>query len=361
MAWIKVEHSLPGKPKVMELAELLGVEADTVVGHLIRFWIWVDQNVSRNCPGFGGTKAGLDREAGRTGFCDAMIEVGWLVQKDGRFEIPDFDDHLSQSAKTRADEAKRKQNQRMSRSERDISGTIVPPTTGREGGPEKIRRDKNNKTETETRARTRGQAPAESQPPAPDPVLADLDGPADPVIIPEAMQAPDVLRAARQWFRHLQTRAPERVPIPASPQLQEFWQRHARWGPERFKAAVSFSVARGYLNLVEERDDDGGGRKRTGQAAGAAERLTPNQQRERNNARAFEAVFGEAPPDWEGSRAALRREEDRLHPSAAIDVGAGLELLLLGGRGHGDDGGSIEQRSFPAAGGSDQSDSTGAE
>lgn len=142
MAWIKVEHSLPGKPKVMELAELLGVEADTVVGHLIRFWIWVDQNVSRNCPGFGGTIAGLDREAGRTGFCDAMIKVGWLTLQDGRFEIPDFDDHLSQSAKTRADEAKRKQNQRLSRSERDNSGTNVPPATGRQGGPEKRREEK---------------------------------------------------------------------------------------------------------------------------------------------------------------------------------------------------------------------------
>jgi len=361
MAWIKVEHSLPGKPKVMELAELLGIEADAVVGHLIRFWIWCDQNVSRNCPGFGGTKSGLDREAGRTGFCDAMIKVGWLTCKDGRFEIPDFDNHLSQSAKTRAEEAKRKQNQRISRSDRDKCPENVPPQAGHKGGPDKRREEENNKTETETRTHARGDTSGESQPPAPDPVLQDLDAPPEPVVIPEAMRGPEVLKAARQWFRHLQQKAPERVPLPASPQLQEFWQRVARWGPERFRAAVSFTVARGYLNLVEERDDDGKG-KRTGHGSAAAgERLTPNQQRERNNARAFEAVFGEAPPDWEGARAALRREEDRLHPSAAIDVGAGLELLLLGGRGHGDDGRGLEQRSVSSAGGFDQGDSAGAE
>lgn len=334
MAWIKVEHSLPGKPKVMELAELLGVEADTVVGHLIRFWIWVDQNVSRNCPGFGGTKAGLDREAGRTGFCDAMIKVGWLTLRDGRFEIPDFDDHLSQSAKTRADEAKRKQNQRMSRSERDMSGTIVPPKTGREGGPEKIRGDKNNKTETETRARTRGQTSAESQPPAPDPVLADLDAPADPVIIPEAMQAPEVLKSARQWFRHLQTRAPERVPQADSEQLRAFWVYAGGLGPDRFLRAVAFSVGRGYSNLVEEVEQDARVKQSPRGAAPGVERLTPNQQRERNNRRAFEAVFGSAPSDWEGSGSVVRCEADRLLAEPALDLGdcAGL---LSGGAGGG--------------------------
>ena len=341
MAWIKVEHSLPGKPKVMELAELLGVEADTVVGHLIRFWIWVDQNVSRNCPGFGGTKAGLDREAGRTGFCDAMIKVGWLTLKDGRFEIPDFDDHLSQSAKTRADEAKRKQNQRLSRSERDNSGTNVPPATGRQGGPEKRREEKNNKTETETRARTRGQAPAESQPPASDPVLADLDAPADPVIIPEAMQAPEVLKAARQWFRHLRGRASERLPEEGSEQLREFWRLADSWGPQRFVRAVSFSVARGYANLVEEVEQDARGKQNPRGAVSGVERLTPNQQRERNNRRAFEAVFGSAPSDWEGSGSVVRREADRLLAEPALNLGDCAGLLPGGaGRDGGDEGGS---------------------
>ena len=355
-AWIKIEDSTPDKPEVWKMAERLAIDADAVLGKLVRIWIWADQQtLDGNAASV--TRALLDRCAGVTGFADAMIAVGWLKATEDGVSFLHFERHNGETAKKRALTRRRVERHRSCN-----AGSVTEAPIGNAGGVTKRREEKkNNKTETETRARTRGQASAESQPPAPDPVLADLDAPADPVIIPEAMQAPEVLRAARQWFRHLQTRAPERVPIPASPQLQEFWQRHARWGPERFKAAVSFSVARGYLNLVEERDDDGGGRKRTGQAAGAAERLTPNQQRERNNARAFEAVFGEAPPDWEGSRAALRREEDRLHPSAAIDVGAGLELLLFGGRGHGDDGGSLEQRSFPAAGRSDQSDSAGTE
>lgn len=341
MAWIKVEHSLPGKPKVMELAELLGIEADTVVGHLIRFWIWVDQNVSRNCPGFGGTKSGLDREAGRTGFCDAMIKVGWLTFKDGRFEIPDFDSHLSQSAKTRGEEAKRKQNQRMSRSERDNSGTNVPPKTGHKGGPDKIREEKILNTETETRTHARGESSGESQPPAPDPVLQDLDAPAEPVVIPEAMRGPEVLKAARQWFRHLRDRAPERIPEEGSEQLREFWRLAHSWGPQRFVKAVSFSVARGYANLVEEVEQDAQ-RKATGRAAPAAERLTPNQQRERNNRRAFEAVFGSAPGDWEGPGSSVRREADRLLAEPVIDLGDSLGLLPGGAGGRGSNEGGSE-------------------
>jgi hypothetical protein len=37
-----------------------------------------------------------------------MIDVGWLSIVDGKVEIPNYDDHLSQSAKARAVEAKRK-------------------------------------------------------------------------------------------------------------------------------------------------------------------------------------------------------------------------------------------------------------
>lgn len=354
-AWIKIEDSTPDKPEVWKMAERLAIDADAVLGKLVRIWIWADQQtLDGNAASV--TRALLDRCAGVTGFADAMIAVGWLKATEDGVSFLHFERHNGETAKKRALTRRRVERHRSGNAD-----SVTETPIGNAGGVTKRREEKkNNKTETETRARTRGQASAESQPPASDPVLADLDAPADPVIIPEAMRAPEVLKAARQWFRHLQTRAPERVPIPASPQLQEFWQRHARWGPERFKAAVSFSVARGYLNLVEERDDDGGGRKRTGQAAGAAERLTPNQQREINNRRAFEIVFGEAPGDWEGARTTLRREEDRLHPSAVVDVGASLELLLLGSRGSGDNDGGPEHGPLPAAGGSDQSDTAGA-
>lgn len=148
--WIKIEHSLPGKPEVMRLASRLGIDEMAVVGHLVIFWSWVDQNLSPDCPAAIGTNKGLDRVVGRDGFVDAMIEVGWLSFSDGKVEIPNYDHHLSESAKKRALEARKKHRQRnSSRKSPATVGTNVPQPSGQNGGPEKRERreEENSKKE----------------------------------------------------------------------------------------------------------------------------------------------------------------------------------------------------------------------
>jgi len=141
--WIKIETSLPRKPEVMRLAELLDIDEFAVVGHLVCFWSWVDENVSPECPSVSGTKRGLDRVAGRDGFTTAMIEVGWLVMEDGKVTIPHLEYHLSSGAKTRAFEQRKKAEQRKQGQSSgkcpDKSGT----TQGQKQGPEEIREEKN--------------------------------------------------------------------------------------------------------------------------------------------------------------------------------------------------------------------------
>lgn len=335
-AWIKIEDSTPDKPEVWKMAERLAIDADAVLGKLVRIWIWADQQtLDGNAASV--TRALLDRCAGVTGFADAMIAVGWLKATEDGVSFLHFERHNGETAKKRALTRRRVERHRSCNAD-----SVTETPIGNAGGVTKRREEKkNNKTETETRARTRGQASAESQPPAPDPVLADLDAPADPVVIPEAMQAPEVLRAARQWFRHLQTRAPERVPQADSEQLRAFWVYAGGLGPDRFLKAVAFSVGRGYSNLVEEVEQDARVKQSPRGAAPGVERLTPNQQRERNNRRAFEAVFGSAPSDWEGSGPVVRREEDRFLAEPALDLGNCAGLLPGGaGGGGGDEGGS---------------------
>ncbi len=139
--WIKVEHSLPNKPEVMKLATYLGINEMAVVGHLVLFWSWVDTNMSPECPVVNGTKSGLDRVAGRDGFVDAMQKVGWLFFEDGKVSIPNYEHHLSKSAKTRASEARKKKTQRSHRDKcPDGNGT----KSGQEQGPEKRREEKSN-------------------------------------------------------------------------------------------------------------------------------------------------------------------------------------------------------------------------
>lgn len=110
--WIKIQHGLIDKPEVMRMSEDLDISPYEVVGHLVAVWFWVDMNLSRNCPEVRGTKKGLDRVAGRDGFAEAMISVGWLRLENGILSVPNYDSHLSKSAKSRAEESKKKAKQR---------------------------------------------------------------------------------------------------------------------------------------------------------------------------------------------------------------------------------------------------------
>ena len=99
--WIKVEEAMPDKPEVFAIATELNLDPDAVVGKLIRVWSWA----SRSCHGDGVTPSSsahaIDRAAGTTGFAKAMINCGWLLQKNDCLQFPRFDRHNSKTAKER--------------------------------------------------------------------------------------------------------------------------------------------------------------------------------------------------------------------------------------------------------------------
>jgi hypothetical protein len=67
-----------------------------------------------------------------------MESVGWLKIDDaGRVHVPNYDHHLSKSAKTRASEQRKKTRQR---SKRDDNGTNVPAATGQKRGQSRDQR-----------------------------------------------------------------------------------------------------------------------------------------------------------------------------------------------------------------------------
>lgn len=123
--WIKVEHSTPDKPEVLRIAELLGISRRECLGLLVDFWRWIDANaradvvpnLSRQC---------LDSVLNCPGFSAAYEAVGWIEwdDKNASARIVNFDNHHSQSAKTRAYEQKKKKRQRENVSR------ICPDETG---------------------------------------------------------------------------------------------------------------------------------------------------------------------------------------------------------------------------------------
>lgn len=128
MSWIKFETGTPDKPEVWEIAQHLSIDPDAVVGKLLRVWSWFDAhtisdsgNELGNAKGNAPTvtpanapcvtkragKALLDRLVGVTGFCDAMILAGWMLEDCDTITLPNFDRHNGITAKTRALTAKR--------------------------------------------------------------------------------------------------------------------------------------------------------------------------------------------------------------------------------------------------------------
>lgn len=133
--WIKIEIATSQKIEVFQLAEILDLDVDTVLGKLMRLWCWADVNTI-NGHAKSVTKKLLDRVVACDGFATALLDerVGWLEEdENGNLRIPNFDRHNGKGAKKRATDAERQANKRakdvkqnvpdMSRKERDNNVT----------------------------------------------------------------------------------------------------------------------------------------------------------------------------------------------------------------------------------------------
>jgi hypothetical protein len=129
--WLKMTKGLDGCPEVIELAELLELPRDHVVGILFRFWSWADTHLQKgDAPSV--TKKYVDELSGVTGFGNALKKVGWLVSNGRGFSIPGYQKHMGQNAKQRVLAAER--NQKYRRRLRDDPSVTKPSLEKRRGG-----------------------------------------------------------------------------------------------------------------------------------------------------------------------------------------------------------------------------------
>lgn len=104
--WLKVEKDTPRKPEILAIAAQLKIHPDEVFGKCFRLWSWADSQTADGAIR-GVTVGLLDDMAGLPGFAQAMLHVGWLLQRSGFLEFPRFDRHMGENAKRRAMTAKR--------------------------------------------------------------------------------------------------------------------------------------------------------------------------------------------------------------------------------------------------------------
>ena len=146
--WIKFETATLDKPEVWEIATELNIDPDAVIGKLLRVWSWFDSH-SENGNAPSVTLALLDRNCGVTGFVNAMINCGWMEQKDGTIVLPNFERHNGQTAKSRVLTAKRVAKHKKSNAEGN--GVSVTSALPRE---EKRREEKNKSNDASASDRT---------------------------------------------------------------------------------------------------------------------------------------------------------------------------------------------------------------
>lgn len=104
--WIKFDTSTPDKPEVWQIAARTEMDPDAVIGKLLRVWTWFDeQSEDGNAPSV--TKMLLDRKVGVTGFCDAMVQAGWMIDDGKIISLPNFTRHNGKTAKNRSLTARR--------------------------------------------------------------------------------------------------------------------------------------------------------------------------------------------------------------------------------------------------------------
>jgi len=133
--WIKIEQTTPDKPEIIRMAELLKLDSDSVVGKLVRIWVWADLN-SVDGNAITVTEAFLDKLTHKRGFAAAMRVVGWLAGDEGALNFPGFERHNGKSAKARAGTKNRVEKHRKSN-----GGSVTKAL------PEKSRVEKNTATQ----------------------------------------------------------------------------------------------------------------------------------------------------------------------------------------------------------------------
>lgn len=109
--WISMEKSLWSHPKVVRIMSACKADKCPVIGALYRLWSIADTHTDDGLLN-GYSPEAIDKEVEIPGFAQAAAAVGWLIISESGLQIPDFEEHMSKSAKRRLLDAKRKKSVR---------------------------------------------------------------------------------------------------------------------------------------------------------------------------------------------------------------------------------------------------------
>lgn len=126
--WLKLLHSFPRNPKLRIMARSLKCDKDSAIGFAVRWLIWVDEQTEDGRTGLLPKE--LDMELDRKGAAAALQAAGWarLADDDGTVCAIEFGKHCGESAKKRANDARRQSDSRARKSREAVTPPAQPVT-----------------------------------------------------------------------------------------------------------------------------------------------------------------------------------------------------------------------------------------
>jgi len=288
--WIKIQHALPDKPEVVQMAADLGIDQDAVVGKLIRLWVWADQQCAIG-DALSVTESFLDRITFVTGFAAALRSVGWLTGNNKDLTLPNFERHNGKTAKTRGNSQKRMESLRS----RDAASV----TKSEQDGTKSVTREEKSIKEENTNK----------------PISAS----ASP-LLPTATEVVSAFNEAFGTRVRMTTKRQEHL---RARQRDEYWRDNWR---EALEVGGRSSFLKGdndrgwSINLEFFLKPDTVTNILEGKYNNNGKARNSEQEREQSNADAFDVVFGNR--NSTGDRAALLDEADgEIHAAPVRDMG----------------------------------------
>lgn len=138
--WIKMRADLQTHPKVVRIVSALKADKLRVIGGLHAVWCLFDTH-SEDGTLDGYTFEAIDNEIRWPGFSAAMSSVDWLSTDGDSSLLPEFDEHNGQSAKRRAQETKRKRDERRAAENGDADRKVSASDADEKRSREEKRRE----------------------------------------------------------------------------------------------------------------------------------------------------------------------------------------------------------------------------
>lgn len=226
--WIKVRKSLKSDMRVIRSARDLGVSVNEYFGALVAFFCWADEHsADGGLPGLLIDDIDDPMIGGLPGLGSSLESIGWITTNDEGLTINGFDQHMSQSAKRRATDLKRKHSAKV-------------PQTFRNETEESRKKSGTDKSKSKSKSKSKNNTKN----------AAAFDW-AD---APQSLNTPKVQSAMEEWHAYRRECGWSAwKPITIKTKLTEYENR-----PDDLIAAIRHSIGNGWRGIFAPNNNGNG-------------------------------------------------------------------------------------------------------